>query len=139
MVVPTIPRVKLWRDALEALRIPIGGLARNRSTQEKYIYQPPAAGPGGHAPRRLERLYILNNTGEPVERATAKLRERLTLSGALGLVASPAVATALGTASAMVETSLKLLKDLRIYDLTYYLDYANMGPTVDAVEEALLK
>jgi hypothetical protein len=79
----------------------------------------------------------LNNTGATAGRAAVKLRERLTLSAILGFVASPAVATALGTAATMVGTALNLLKDLRIYDLSYHLDYANIGSSVDAVEEAL--
>jgi hypothetical protein len=137
IVVPTIRRVKLWRDALEALGIPIAGLAKNRSMQEKYIYCPMRPDADSESPAKLERLYILNNTGPTPMRAVASAKERLSLTALLNFMALPAVAAALGTAAAMVRTGINMLNDVQIYELAYHIDYNNVQTSVDAIEEAL--
>lgn len=137
IVVPTIRRIKLWRDALEALGIPVAGLAKNRSTQEKYIYCPAKPDAASDSPIKLERLYILNNTGLTSMRAVASAKERLSLTALLNFVALPGVAAALGTAAAMVRMGIDMLKEVQIYELAYHIDYNNVQPSVDAVEEAL--
>jgi hypothetical protein len=142
IVVPTIRRLKLWRDALEALGIPIAGLAKSRSTQEKYIYCPARQVADSESPATLERLYILNNTGlnntgpTPM-RAVASAKERLSLTALLNFMALPAVAAALGTAAAMVRTGINMLNDVQIYELAYHIDYNNVQTSVDVIEEAL--
>jgi hypothetical protein len=137
IVVPTIPRVKLWRDALEALGIPIAGLAKNRSTQQKYIYCPVGPEAGFQAPAKLERLYILNNKGSTSMRAVATAKERLSLTALLNFMALPAVAAARGTAAAMVRMGINMLNDVQIYELAYHIDYNDVQKSVDDVEEAL--
>jgi hypothetical protein len=136
IVLPTIRRVKLWRDTLDALGIPIDGLAKNRRTQEKYIYCPAGPCVDSGVSAKLERLYVLNKGRAPM-RAVASPKERLSLTALLNFMALPAVGAALGTAAAMVAMGINMLNGVQIYELAYQIDYDNVQKSVDDIEEAL--
>jgi hypothetical protein len=137
LVLPSIPTIKLWRDALEALNIPIDGLRKNRDAHEKYVYPTVRSQIDADVPVRLDRIYMLNNAGSTIQ-ATVKAREELSLSALVSFIASPSVATLFGTASTMIKMALGMFMDLRIHELCYHIDYKNVDTGVAAIEEALL-
>ncbi|MEO5374476.1 MAG: hypothetical protein H7840_09370 [Alphaproteobacteria bacterium] len=56
---PTFPRLKLWRDTLDALGIAANGLERNRQGREKYLCRTIAARAFSPEPARLGGLVLL--------------------------------------------------------------------------------
>lgn len=62
-VLPAFPRLRLWRNALEAAGASIEGLARVRDGLEKYIVAPPAV--FDTTPTPLDALFILGEGPEP--------------------------------------------------------------------------
>ncbi len=137
MLRPTLPRVKLWRDALEAMAIPIAGLARNRRTQDKYVWELARPDAAFGAPVEVRRLYVINNaSGAPLRPAVTRTEE-LPARTLLELVASPAAASALGVFSRMLVMAKSMLQPPRLFHLSYRLDYKDVEASIDAVEEAL--
>jgi len=62
-VLPAFPRIKLWRDAMEVLALPTGGLERSRKDMEKF-HLPVPDGFGG-APLPLSAIYHLKDVPGP--------------------------------------------------------------------------
>jgi hypothetical protein len=57
-VLPSTPRLRLWRDALEYLGIAVEGLPRAFSRREKYLFE--GGGWAGSAPRKLAAIVLLS-------------------------------------------------------------------------------
>jgi hypothetical protein len=71
VVRPAFPRVKLWRDALDALGVAPDGLAENRAGQEKYHLAYPAAASFIAEPLPLRAILLL---AEPLPSGPEALR-----------------------------------------------------------------
>src|SRR5262249_59583490 len=95
IVLPTVPRIKLWRDALEGMGVEVSALARNRGEQNKYIYPVPNCDAGRGPLPELQRLYIVNNTNVMPARPEATRREEMLVPTLLSLIAMPRALKAL--------------------------------------------
>jgi hypothetical protein len=74
MVLPSVPGIMLWRDALNHLGYAAEGLERGRSGLEKYRLPPADPSTAASAPLPLAAIYRLNEARDPRHERLARLR-----------------------------------------------------------------
>lgn len=134
-VLPSYSRLKLWQDALEALKISRHGLERNRLGQNKFHY---TAGAFATAAVPLSKILVLRVAwpGRPGE--SARLTQPAQKIAALNEeLYRPQAAKALNRTAALLAAQATLAGSALIWRLTRSFDRSDMDQALAPIEDAL--
>lgn len=128
-VLPAFPRLKLWREALDALQIPAGGLARVREGMDKYDLSPHVAFDASAAP--LDGILLLREAAEPALHRCAAAAALPQLHRHLS---RPHVAAELGLRAAMFAQAAAISRTVPVWSLQRPRRFDALEVTVDLIE-----
>ena len=126
---PAYPRLKLWRDSLDAMGQPLTGLPRVRDGLDKFDLQPPQT--FDTAPRPLDRLVLLK-TGDSVTCEAVSPAAAVPLL--LSHVSRPSVGRRLGRQGEMFSAAVRLAQQVPMVRLVRPFDFSRMEEVVRLVE-----
>lgn len=131
-VLPSFPRLKLWRDSLERLQISTVGLSRVREALEKYDVRPQAA--FDPAPKQLHAIVVLHSGPDL----------RLTRLGAVAAVpvlnahiSRPRVAAYLGRRADLFRQSALVAQAVPVFHLVRTQEMNTLHEAASLLEEKL--
>lgn len=128
-VLPSFPRLKLWRDALDAMGQNTSGLDRVRDDLEKYDLR--SRDGFDPAPRRLDAIFILRKGDEPAA-------VRVPAVDAVPLIEAnvvrPQVARLLGRQASLFVESARVARLVPVMRLIRPMDFRRLEETVQLVE-----
>ncbi|WP_428030266.1 hypothetical protein [Ancylobacter sp.] len=135
LVRPSFPRLKLWRDTMEAAALSPEGLERNRRGQEKYHYLAHQA--GSREPMPLRAVVLLRAPVAGDDEGIRRLSKPLDIITALESdTFRPRVARQLGRDALLFRTRVQIANRVPVHVLTRELN----GPPdrwLDAIEAAV--
>ncbi|MBB5878170.1 hypothetical protein GGR66_003563 [Xanthomonas sp. 3498] len=133
-VLPAFPRLKLWRDTLESLRLPVAGLAQVRHGMDKFDLRPQSGFDATPAP--LDAILILQDA------ATPQL-VRCPPSAALPLLhsylARPQVADRLGLRATTFAQAAAIARHVPVWRLQRPRRFDALDATATAIENGLAR
>lgn len=128
-VLPAFPRLKLWREALNALQIPAGGLPRVREGMDKYDLSPQLGFDASAVP--LDGVLLLSEAEVPT-------LQRCSAAAALPQLhrqlSRPRVADELGLRPAMFAQAAAISRTVPVWSLQRSRRFDALEATVDLIE-----
>jgi HPr Serine kinase C-terminal domain len=135
-VLPSFPRLKLWRDALDALEIPCGRLERNRPGQNKYHHLQAEAFCAAAIP--LSKILVLRFAFPSMAEESLELSRPAQKVAALNAaVFRPQAASALGRTEALLAAHAAVAGSTPIWRLTRRFDLSDMDRGFRPIEALL--
>lgn len=132
---PAMPRMRLWRDSLEALDVPSDLLQRDRVELEKYVL--PANEIGGFLgdPLPLKAIFMLQSANSSQLEGTFRMRPMEAVAALGEEVYRRRQAYALGRKAELFRGVTKVADTVPIFRLARQLDFGLMDVTAARVEE----
>ena len=105
-VLPSFPRIKLWRDSLDGLGLSADGLERSRAQLEKFHL--PVEGCFSAEPRPLAAIYHLTMASDPRHAGITPLRGGMAMDDLVGAVYRRVAATRMGRRAALMSALMRI-------------------------------
>ena len=125
-VLPTVPRLNLWRDSLEALGIPSDGLAASRPGQECYHYSGPTQPPAATTEALAIARVVVIEKADAVSKRLEALPARLAIRRLSRAVDEPHLALALGMKRRVLEGVSRLVRNTPVFRLKSTFSFADL-------------
>lgn len=136
VVRPAFPRVKLWQDSLEAMRIAADGLHANRFGQNKYYLRFSDPADFQATPVPLESVYLLQTLAAPIA-GRAEIMRLAVPQAAMGLheqVYRKRTALRWGRAAELFAAVGQIVGATAVHRLTRGPDLTGLDPLVRRIE-----
>ncbi len=128
---PSAPRVKLWREALEAMSWPVDGLERDHFRLEKYQFPVPVPhGPHGFEPVFVRAIYLLDWGELSLTRLTGSDALRRFVAAA---TYRPELIECMGLQATHWERCLDLARRTTVWRFTRPRDWAAVDGAMDSL------
>lgn len=128
-VLPAFPRLKLWREAIDALQIPADGLLRVREGMDKYDLSPQLGFDPSAAP--LDGVLLLSEAEAP---ALQRCAAAAALPQLHRLLSRPRVADELGLRLTMFAQAAAISRTVPVWSLQRPRRFDALEATVDLIE-----
>lgn len=128
-VLPAFPRLKLWREAIDALQIPADGLSRVREGMDKYDLSPHIDFDCSAAP--LDGVLLLSEAAAP---ALQRCAAAAALPHLHRQLSRPRVADELGLRPAMFAQAAAISRTVPVWSLQRPRRFDALEATVDLIE-----
>ena len=136
-VLSTFPRLKLWRDSLDALKIPCDGLERNRPGQNKYHYRHAEAFPAAALP--LSKILLLRVAFPGMAEESVELVRPAQKIAALNEeLFRPQAVAALGQTETLLAAQAAVAGATPIWRVTRRFDHSDMNHGFHPIEAQLV-
>lgn len=134
-VLPAMPRMRLWRDALEALAVPREALTRDRIELEKYAL--PASGIGQFLaePLPLRGIFLLQSENAPGLDGAVRMPAMESVALLTGQIYRRRHAEAMGRKSELFRGAARIANAVPVRRLTRQLDLGRLDQVAAMVEE----
>ncbi len=129
MVLPAFPRLKLWRDTVESLQIPMSDAPRVRPCMEKFDLRPSAGFDA--APARLDAVVVLGDAAEP---QVQRLSPQKALPVLHGYLARSPAAVRLGLHAVTFAQAAAIARQVPVWRLRRPRRFDALDSTVDVIE-----
>lgn len=135
-ILPSIPRLRLWRDAMDRFAISPEGLERSRPGMEKYhldhgsAFQPTAT--------PLAAIYCLNEARPPVSPGIRPLTGTHAIAQLASNIYRRRPATHMGLAKTLFEATTRIATSTKIWALDRPIDLARIDALAESVEHHIL-
>ncbi|MBD4352587.1 hypothetical protein GUH11_14865 [Xanthomonas citri pv. citri] len=129
MVLPAFPRLKLWRDTLESLQLPVTDAPPVRPGMEKFDLRPSAGFDA--APVRLDAVVVLGDASEP---HLQRLSPQHALPLLHGYLARPQAAVRMGLHAATFAHAAAIARQVPVWRLRRPRRFDALDITVDLIE-----
>lgn len=129
-VLPSFPRLKLWRDSLDALGIAAEGLPRVREGLEKYELRP--CDGFDPEPVPLDAILLLGVASEVSLQLSSPAAA---LPGVRGNVFRQGVAIKLGLQKELFSNTVQIVNSVPVYRLLRPKNFESLAATVDLIEK----
>ena len=131
-LLPAFPRLKLWRDTLESLHLPVADLAQVRQGMDKFDLRPQAAFDAATIP--LDAILILQDASElQLQRCTPHAALPLLHS----CLARPQVAARLGLRAATFAQAAQIARQIPVWRLHRPRRFEALDATAELIEACL--
>ena len=136
VVLPAFPRLKLWRDSLMAANVPLTGLERNRTFQDKYHYVP--AGGFDPTPVPLAAIVILDTAGFDQPATVERIERPADIMRNLhAQVYRASVAHALGRDGFLFRNESRLAEHVPLFHWLRQRDMARLNDDIELLADLL--
>lgn len=132
---PAMPRMRLWRDSLEALQVPPGSLQRDRIELEKYVL--PATNIGGFStePLPLRAIFMLQSAKSPQLEGAFQMKSMEAVARLGEQVYRRRQSYVLGRRAALFHEATRIADAVPVMYLARRLDFGLLDETAERVEE----
>jgi hypothetical protein len=135
MVLPSMPRMRLWRDSLEALAVPHETLQRDRIELEKYALPVRGIGQFLAEPLPLRAIFLLRSENAPGLNGAARMPAMESVALLTGQIYRRRHAEAMGRKAELFQGVARIANTVPVRRLTRQLDLAQLDEVAAMVEE----
>lgn len=135
LVYPAMPRMRLWRDSLEALDIAPDRLQRDRVELEKYVLPANETGVFLGKPQPLKAVFMLQSANSPQLERTFRMQPMEAVAALGSEIYRRRQAYALGRKKELFRDATKIAGIVPVLRLARQLDFALMDVTTARVED----
>lgn len=129
-MLPAFPRLKLWRDTLESLQLPMTGTPRVRPGMDKFDLRPSIGFDA--APATLDAVVVLHDAAS--EPHLQRLSPHAGLATLHGYLARPQAAERLGLRAAMFAQAAAIARQVPVWRLQRPRRFDALAATADLLE-----
>ncbi len=132
---PAMPRMRLWRDSLEALQVPIDPLQRDRIELEKYVLPAKEIGAFSKEPVPLRTIFLLRSANSSKLEGVTSKPAMETVFELMRQVYRRRQADILGRKAGLFQSATKIVDAVPVLSLARQLDFGLMDEVEARVKE----